>query len=81
MVYLGYKFKKKGIYWEDIELSYGHQEMWVKGFYGNLGIQSGNHGDPSFSSHSSGKTCSLLFASSVWLLYSYSYCCMSAMLL
>ena len=62
--------KKKGIYCEDIKLSYRHQGMWVSGFYGNLGKQSGSQAETSFSSHSSGKTYSLLFTSFVWLLYS-----------
>ena len=70
MIYLGYKLKKKDIYWEDIELSCRHQGMWVSGFYGNLGKQSGSQAESSFSSHSSGKTYSLLFISSVCLLYS-----------
>ena len=70
MIYLGYKLKKKGIYCEDIELSYRHQGMWVSGFYGNLGKQAGSQAEISFSSHSSGKTYSLLFTSFVWLLYS-----------
>lgn len=73
--HLGHK-SKRGIYWEDIELSCGHQWMSVSGFCGNpeTGQKLGIKTDSFSSFHSTVKAHFLLFASFICLLYSaYSY--------